>query len=280
MSAVAAQDRFVDQVVLVTGAASGIGAAITAKFAAEGAKVALLDVDLERASSVASTLPGAIALECDVSSSTSVNSAVDTVIERFGRIDVAVNNAGIAGTLDEVRRRSAVMERYTSELLENLATPAVPINITIQMSDEDWRRMQAIHVDGTFYVTRRVLPSMLAQRHGSIINISSICGIMGCVGTPSYSAAKAAIIGFTRAVAKEVANQGVRVNVVAPGFIDTGLSPVRSSSERALTVAGTPVGRLGTAEEVAAAVAFLASDDASYFVGAVISPNGGALTSS
>jgi 3-oxoacyl-[acyl-carrier protein] reductase len=267
-----------EPVAVVTGAASGIGAAISTRFAHDGARVVLLDINGDNARTLAASLPNAAAIECDVSVSASVDAAIDDVVAQFGRIDVAVNNAGIAGSLGEVTRRSEVMERYTNELLSTLEAPPLPIDITVSMSDEDWRRMFAIHVDGTFYVTRRVLREMAQARKGSIINVSSICGMMGCVGTPSYSAAKAAIIGFTRAVAKEVANQGIRVNVVAPGFIDTSLSPVRSTTERSLTVASTPAGRLGTPDEVADAVAFLASDRSSYFVGAVLSPNGGALT--
>jgi 3-oxoacyl-[acyl-carrier protein] reductase len=121
---------------------------------------------------------------------------------------------------------------------------------------------------------------MLARRRGAIVNITSICGIMGCIGSPGYSAAKAAIIGFTRSVAKEVANRGVRINAVAPGFIDTAITPVRSTAERSLAIATAPMGRLGTPDEVADCVLYLSSPHASYFTGAVLSPNGGVLTSS
>jgi 3-oxoacyl-[acyl-carrier protein] reductase len=269
--------RFHDKVVLVTGAGSGIGAAIARRMAAEGAIVATLDINLEAAQSVAATLPSATGYACDVSDSSAVDATIDAVIEEFGRLDVAVNCAGIAGTRDEVRRRSDQMQAYTSELLATGRPPQAPINITAQTSDADWRRMFAVHMDGTFFVTRRALRSMLPARSGSIVNISSICGLMGCIGTPSYSAAKAAVIGFTRSVAKEVANQGVRVNVVAPGFIDTDLSPDRSNAERALTIAQIPAGRLGTVDEVAQSVLFLASDESSYYTGAVLTPNGGTL---
>jgi 3-oxoacyl-[acyl-carrier protein] reductase len=271
------RERFQDQVALVTGAGSGIGAAIAEQLASEGATVALLDVNHTAAQQVAESLPNAEAFSCDVSDSANVNEAVDAVVAAFGKLDVAVNCAGIAGTREEVSRRSELLQAYTTELLGTSMPPRTPIDITAHTSDGDWRRVFAVNVDGTFYVTRRALHWMLPARSGAIVNISSICGLMGCVGTPSYSAAKAAVIGFTRSVSKEVANQGVRINAVAPGFIDTDLSPDRSSAERALTIAQIPVGRLGTVAEVAESVLFLASSDGTYYTGAVLSPNGGTL---
>lgn len=269
--------RFENQVAVVTGAGSGIGTAIAQQLAAEGAQVAFLDIDLESAKRASDGLPHARAFRCDVSDSAEVDRVLDEVVGDLGRLDIVVNCAGIAGTRDEVRRRSDLMETYTAELLATRKPPTAALDITSQTTDVDWRRIFAVHVDGTFFVTRRALRTMLPARSGAIVNISSICGIMGCVGTPSYSAAKAAVIGFTRSVAKEVANQGVRVNVVAPGFIDTDLSPERSSSERSLTIAQIPVGRLGQVSEVADSVLFLASSESSYYTGAVLTPNGGTL---
>lgn len=268
--------RFENRVVLVTGAGSGIGAAIARRFAAEGATVAYVDIDPEAAEKARTEAGGhGSSHGCDVADSSAVAATVDAVVAAHGRLDVAVNCAGISGTRAEVDRRSTAMQSYTTELLETRAAPRTPVDVTVNTSDEDWRRMFAVHVDGTFYVTRSALRWMLPARSGSIVNISSICGLMGCIGTPSYSAAKAAVIGFTKSVAKEVANQGVRVNVVAPGFIDTDLTPNRSSAERALTIAQIPLGRLGTVDEVAAAVLHLASDDASYSTGVVHAPDGG-----
>jgi 3-oxoacyl-[acyl-carrier protein] reductase len=268
--------RFESRVALVTGAGSGIGAAIARRFTAEGATVAFVDIDREAAEAALVAAGGrGSSYGCDVSDSSVVTATMDAVVATHGGIDVVVNCAGISGTRAEVDRRSLAMQAYTTELLETRAAPRTPVDITVNTSDEDWRRMFAVHVDGTFYVTRSALRWMLPARSGSIVNISSICGLMGCIGTPSYSAAKAAVIGFTKSVAKEVANQGVRVNVVAPGFIDTDLTPNRSSAERALTTAQIPAGRLGSVDEVAEAVLYLASDDASYYTGAVHAPDGG-----
>ena len=137
--------------------------------------------------------------------------------------------------------------------------------------------MLAVHLDGTFYGTRAAARSMAPARAGAIVNIASICGLEGCVGHPHYSAAKAGILGFTRAVAKELIVQGIRVNAVAPGFVRTA-SAALSERQRAAIASRTPIGRHGRPEEIAAAVAFLASDDASFFVGETVSPNGGIVT--
>ncbi len=137
----------------------------------------------------------------------------------------------------------------------------------------------AIHLDGTFYGTRAAARSMVERgAGGAIVNMASVCGLEGCAGHPHYSAAKAGIIGFTRSVAKELILQGVRVNAVAPGFIDTSTGHGRVNENRRDMALRTPAGRLGTPAEVAATVAFLVSDDASYFVGASLSPNGGLVT--
>jgi 3-oxoacyl-[acyl-carrier protein] reductase len=149
----------------------------------------------------------------------------------------------------------------------------------VRLSDEDWGRMLAVHLNGTFYGTRAAARSMAPRGTGAIVNIASICGIEGCTGHPHYSAAKAGIAGFTRTVAKELILQGVRVNSIAPGYIDTPL--LQSGLTETLTGVisiSTPQGRLGRPSEVAATVSFLVSDDASFFVGQNLSPNGGVLT--
>jgi 3-oxoacyl-[acyl-carrier protein] reductase len=147
----------------------------------------------------------------------------------------------------------------------------------VRLPDEEWRRMLAVHLDGTFYGTRAAARSMGPRGTGAIVNVSSVCGLEGCVGHPHYSAAKAGILGFTRAVAKELIVQGIRVNAVAPGFVRTA-SAALNERQRAAIASRTPIGRHGRPEEVAAAVAFLASDDASFFVGETVSPNGGIVT--
>ena len=138
--------------------------------------------------------------------------------------------------------------------------------------------MMSAHLDGTFFGTRAAVKRMAPRRAGTIVNMASICGIEGCTGHPHYSAAKAGVLGFTRSTAKEVIVQGIRVNAVAPGFIDTTRIKADVGVAREVNVGRTPMGRLGTPEEVAATVAFLASDDAAFFVGATVSPNGGLVT--
>ena len=138
--------------------------------------------------------------------------------------------------------------------------------------------MLSVHLDGTFYGMRAAARSMVKRGAGAIVNIGSICGIEGCTGHPHYSAAKAAILGFTRACAKELIVQGVRMNALAPGFVETPLMDAMSETLTAVVQMQTPLGRLGRPEEIAATAAFLASDDASFFVGETVSPNGGFVT--
>jgi NAD(P)-dependent dehydrogenase (short-subunit alcohol dehydrogenase family) len=269
-------DRFAGHVALVTGGGAGIGAAIARQFDAEGALVAVVDLNIERATDVAASLRRAIAVGCDVGQADEVRSAFEWTRAELGEVTILINNAGISGSLEQMERRAGAMAAYTDELLATVQAPRVAVDITANLTDDEWRRMMAVHVDGVFYATREALRGMIPRRRGSIVNMSSICALTGCIGAAAYSAAKAAVIGFTRAVAKEVAVHGIRVNAVAPGNVDTSLSVVRSSAERALTIAMTPLGRLGRPEEIAGTVAFLASDEASYFTGSVLSPNGGA----
>jgi 3-oxoacyl-[acyl-carrier protein] reductase len=168
------------------------------------------------------------------------------------------------------------MEQQLSEAAAGGVTTA--LDATVQLTDEEWRRMLSIHLDGTFHCTRAALRSMAQRGSGVIVNIASICGMEGCTGAPHYSAAKAGILGFTRAVAKEVILQGVRVNAIAPGYIDTPLLDPMSETVRQATVVQTPIGRLGTAKEIAALALYLATDEAAFFVGATLSPNGGYVT--
>jgi 3-oxoacyl-[acyl-carrier protein] reductase len=265
------------KVAVVTGGGSGIGEATCVRLAADGARVAVLDID-EGAAELTAKLAGeGLAVVCDVTDSAAVDSALETVEKRLGSVDVWVNNAGIAGgaTSDRVNPRA---ERQLAELAVGEVTTA--LESLVRMDDEDWRRMLSVHLDGTFYGTRAAARSMAARETGSIVNLASICGIEGCTGHPHYSAAKGGILAFTRTVAKELIQQNVRVNAIAPGFVDTQL--VSGSLTEPLVAAvkmQTPQGRLGRPEEVAATVAFLASDDASFFVGDTISPNGGFVTS-
>jgi 3-oxoacyl-[acyl-carrier protein] reductase len=252
------------KVAVVTGGGSGIGEAICVRLAAEGAKVAVLDIDAETAALTA-TLVNGIAVEADVSDSESVEGALEHVEAKLGPVDVWVNNAGIQAGAQAAR----IAER---------AERKEALDALIRLPDEEWRRMLAVHLDGTFYGTRAAARSMAPRRSGAIVNVSSVCGLEGCTGFPHYSAAKAGILGFTRAVAKELAVQGVRVNAVAPGFIDTAASQAVDTPLRQAQRDRSPLGRFGRPEEIAATVAFLAGDDAAFFVGETLSPNGGIVT--
>ena len=252
------------KVAVVTGGGSGIGEAICVRLAAEGARVAVLDVDAE-AAALTATLVGGIAVSADVSDSESVERALEQVEAKLSPVDVWVNNAGIKGGAQAARISERAERKEALDALVGLA-------------DDEWRRMLAVHLDGTFYGTRAAARSMAPRGSGAIVNISSVCGIEGCTGFPHYSAAKAGILGFTRAVAKELAVQGIRVNAVAPGFIDTATSQAVDSPLRQAQRERSPLGRFGRPEEIAATVAFLASDDATFFVGETLSPNGGIVT--
>ncbi len=267
--------KFDDRVVLVTGGASGIGEAITLAFAAEGARVAVLDINREAAELTAGLVPKGYAVQADVSDSAAVDRAVAEVESALGPLDVLVNNAGIItkGNLDHITPR---MEQQLGEAAGGGVT--TPLEATVALPDDEWRLMLAVHLDGTFYGTRAALRSMAQRRTGAIINIASICGMEGCTGSPHYSAAKAGILGFTRAVAKEVILQGVRVNAIAPGYVDTPMVGQLSEMMRGAVAAQTPIGRLGQPREIAGLAVFLASDEASFFVGATVSPNGGYVT--
>jgi 3-oxoacyl-[acyl-carrier protein] reductase len=199
---------------------------------------------------------------------------VATVERELGPLDVFVNNAGAIG-LEHVRRVQPRLDQQKQELLSGPAQ--TPLEALVRLEDEEWRFLLSIHLDGTFYGTRAAARSM-GERGGAIVNMASICGIEGCVGHPHYSAAKAGILGFTRSVAKELIVQGIRVNAVAPGFVDTSRLKGDLDSRRQAEANRTPAGRLGRPEEVAATVAFLASEDAAYYVGATLSPNGGLVT--
>ncbi|MBN9409898.1 MAG: SDR family oxidoreductase [Burkholderiales bacterium] len=268
--------EFDGQVCAVTGGAAGIGEAMCRAFAGAGARVAVLDIDLERAQSLAAALPHAHAFGCDVADTHSVGTAFAGVLAHMGRIDVLVNNAGIIGG-DEYRRN---LDRRVAQMQQLQATGSIsqPLNATAELTDAQWRAMLSTHLDGTFHCTRAVLPGMQARRSGAIVNMSSVVGLDGGGGVPHYAAAKAGIIGFTRAVAQEVAPLGIRVNAVAPGFIDTAMRSQLPPEIAAGHVRATPLGRLGTAAEIAEAVLFLAGPRASFICGQVLSANGGYLS--
>lgn len=238
------------KIALVTGGGQGIGEAITLRLAAEGASVAVLDINLEKAQAVADKARAlgvdAEAFRCDVSNTEAVKLIVDEIVKRFGRIDVLVNNAGI--TRDQ---------------------------LILKMTEQDWDLVMSINLKGIFNFTKAVSRVMMKARTGSIINISSVVGLFGNAGQMNYAASKAGAIGATKAAAKELASRNIRVNAVAPGYIDTAMTHVLSDEAKASLLAYVPAKRLGTAEDVANGVLFLASDLSSYVTGETLRVDGG-----
>jgi 3-oxoacyl-[acyl-carrier protein] reductase len=259
------------KIAVVTGAGSGLGEAIAKRLAADGAVVVVADINADAARRVADEIGGkAGATAFDVADPAAATSAIDAVAAEHGRIDVLVNNAGIAPDRPEIRERG----------LANMAVrmgggAPEPLEATSSLTDDEWDRMLRVHLYGTFHCTRAALRHMEQQRSGAIVNMASIAGIAGLASAPDYSAAKGGIIAFTKAVAAEVAPVGIRVNAVAPAFIDTPLLDPFDETLKAMLTLRTPLGRLGRADEVAALVAFLASDAASYSAGEIVTITGG-----
>jgi len=261
------------KVALITGGGSGIGRAIALAFAREGAMVAVNDIREEAAQQVADEIGAAggraMAVPADVADGRTVLKMFTRFLTVWDTLDILVNNAGTVFLSPHV---VANFERLATEALSG-ARPTTPLEATKTLEDGVWRRTLAIHLDGTFYCTREALKVMEVRRRGKIINMGSIAGTTGLAGSPEYCAAKGGIIAFTKSVAKEVAHLGIQVNALAPGFIDTPLLSEMSPTMKLMLVAQTPLGRLGTAEEVAAAALYLATAD--FVTGQVLSPNGG-----
>ncbi len=235
---------------LVTGAAQGIGREIALALATDGADVAICDVNLEAAQKTAAEIESkgkkALALKANVAASGDVTAMIDEVVAKFSRIDILVNNAGI--TRD---------------------------GLILRMKDEDWDLVLSINLKGAFLCSRAALKFMAKQRAGTIINIASIVGAMGNAGQANYVASKAGLIGLTKTIAREYANRNITANAVAPGFIETAMTQALPENVRQELAKQIPMGKLGTPEDVANAVRFLASPWASYISGQVIHVNGG-----
>jgi 3-oxoacyl-[acyl-carrier protein] reductase len=238
------------KVAIVTGGASGIGKSIALLFAQQGAQVAIADVDDLRAQEMVQDMEaanqGAMAIHLDVTDKSSADAMAESVIGRFGRIDILVNNAGI--TRD---------------------------NLLLRMSEEEWDQVVDTNLKGVFLCTKAVLRQMISQRWGRIINMSSLVAITGNPGQANYAASKAGVIGFTLTMAKEIASRNITVNALTPGFIATQMVEKLSQDTQGAIKERIPLGRFGLPQDVAAVVAFLASDEASYITGQAIGVDGG-----
>ena len=273
--------RLKGKVALITGAGSGIGRAIATLFAEEGARVIVNDVNEKAARETVEALgaarSGARAIQADVADSGEVKAMFAEVEREFGSLDVLVNNAGIGSAGTSTADRDTLRDRSDARIMELLSGQGIQTHwdITQTMTDETWHRMIAVHLNGTFFCTREALRLMSRRDQGVIINLSSVAGLMGLENVPHYSAAKAGILGFTRAVAREVGSRKIRVNAICPGFIDTPMTQPMSDLMRKAVIGRTPLGRYAEPGEVAQTALFLASDDSSFFTGQWLSPNGG-----
>ncbi len=261
--------RLAGKTALITGAARGLGAAMATRFAEAGALVIVNDLSLQAAEATAERL-GGHAVAADVADSGSVEAMFGQVRELTERVDVLVNNAGISGIEGDNDARERI--RLTAEALSRgEEAPELDGGIS-EVTDEQWRRMLAVHMDGTFYCCRAAAP--LLPEGGSIINLGSIMGTFGRGGGTAYCAAKAGILGFTRALAHEVVDLNIRVNAIAPGWIHTDMTDPLEPMH-GLIRAGTPMGRLGDKDDIAWAAVYLASEEAKFMTGQTLSPNGG-----
>jgi 3-oxoacyl-[acyl-carrier protein] reductase len=262
---------------VVVGGGSGIGEATCRQLAEAGASVAVIDILGERASRVASDLPGAVGLECDARDSGAVDTCMQSIVREFGGIDFLVNT--ISAPPDDAKQHAlATLGRLAQE--QGGLVPAQPtFSAILEMSDDAWNAELNNVLTPVFYCTRAALREMIPQKYGSIVSLSSIHALSGYPGFPHYSAAKAGIVGFTRAAAREVGPHNVRVNAVTAGYVLTPMSEkAMPDSFKRVQAQNAALGRMGTADEVAAVVVFLCSDSSAFITGQAISPNGGYLT--
>jgi len=243
-------NRFEGRIALVTGASRGIGEAIARRLAAEGAHVlaAARSADaLERVvGEIAATGGKASALALDLADAASIDAAVKTALAAHGEIHVLVNNAGV--TED---------------------------NLILRMGRDAWDRVLATNLTGVFLLTQAVIKGMVRKRYGRIVNVTSVVGLMGNAGQANYAASKAGLIGLTMSVARELASRNITCNAVAPGFVATAMTEKMTDAAREAMSTQIPLGRLGAPDDVAAAAAFLASDEAAYITGTVVNVSGG-----
>ncbi len=278
MSAANNSGRLAGKTAFITGAARGLGAAIATRFAEAGARVVINDLHLEQAQLQASKLDG-VAVSGDVSSPQAVAKMFEELRKHSKSLDILVNNAGISGLEgdNEARERIARIADAAQRAAQGEAVPDEQLQLSslLDESDEDWQRMMNVHVNGTFYCSREAMRMMLPRTSdGAIINLGSIMGTFGRGGGTAYCTAKAAILGFTRALAHETAKQNIRVNAIAPGWIETDMTdPLRPMHP--MLEAQTPQGHLGEPDDIAFAALYLASEEAKFVTGQTLSPNGG-----
>ena len=237
-------------VALVTGAAKNIGRAIAVRLARDGFDVACVGRSVESLAETTADVESAgrkaLPIAADVAEEGAASSAVKTAVEEFGSVDVLVNNAGI--TRD---------------------------GLLLRMGSDDWDAVLTVNLKGAFHFSKAVARPMMKKRFGRIINITSVIGIRGNEGQANYAASKAGMIGFSKSLARELASRNILVNAVAPGFIETAMTEGMSDDARERMLSGIPLGRTGTPEDVAGVVSFLASDEASYITGQVLTVDGG-----
>ena len=242
---------FDGKVAIVTGGGRGIGRAIAETLASRGAETALVDRNFEDAQNSAREIQAAThkkseAYQADVANTEEVRQVVERILADFGKVDILVNNAGI--TRD---------------------------NLIMRIDEADWDSVIDVNLKGAFNFCKAAVRSMMKQRYGRIVNISSVSGLAGQAGQANYSSSKAGLVGLTKALAREVASRGITVNAVAPGFIPTTLTNVLSDDLKDQIIKATPLGRMGTPQEIAYAVAYLASDEAAFITGHILSVDGG-----
>jgi 3-oxoacyl-[acyl-carrier protein] reductase len=240
-----------NRVAVVTGGAQSIGRAIVDRLAKAGVDIVIADIQLEKAQASAKEVAAAtgrkvIALPLDVSSTKAAAETIDKALAEMGRVDILVNNAGT--TRD---------------------------NLIMRMDEADWDKVIDINLKGAWNCSKAVIRAMMKARYGRIVNMASVSGLAGQAGQTNYSASKAGLIGFTKALAREVASRGITVNAVAPGFIPTPLTDILPPEMKEALIKMIPVGRMGTTDEIAYAVEFLAADEAAYITGHVLSVDGG-----
>ena len=272
-------ERLKNKIALITGGARGLGLSIATHFFNEGAKVILCDINIEEATQKARDLDGK-AYYMDVSNSENVENVFLEIAKKYKTLDILVNNAGIngfEGRQDLLDERIKVNNLQSKEFATNEKIKS-HFDVTVNMTDEEWHRMISIHLNGTFFCTREALKIMNNQKEASIINMGSVLGTTGGPSSPHYSAAKAAILGFTRATAKELASRNIRVNAIAPGYIDTDMTSSLGDVKK-IVKATTPMKKFGSPDDIAWAAVYLASNEAKFVTGQTISPNGGFVMS-